>query len=876
MNSSMFVSCAVVSVLTLAANAGGVTSWNTGVSGVWNFGPNWSSGLEPTSVDDVLISVPGIYTVSTGSAEQAGTITISNADATLSVLNAHNMDVFGDVVNDGTVGINLLGSGSATGFDFENNATLSGTGEFVLNATGVRARIRTGAGMSLTQSLGHTIRGVGQIEADLTNNGLVSADVAGSELLLNVNDKVNNNAMRAIGGGILDVNGITLTQGAGGVLRADGVGSQVQITSSSVVGGAFETSGGGKITNTTSSTITSVTNRGDFEVPNATTLDVSTALTNDGTILVNQTGGGSATGIDFIDMSILDGDGEMVLSAADSRARVRTDATMVMTHGSDHTIRGFGQIEANMINNGLISADVDTRLLRLNVNNKVNNSVMQAIGGGTLDITGVTITQGVSGDLIANGVDSVIEFHSGTVVGGDLITINSGLINVVSSGTLSGVELMGVLHVQNAATLNIASTNSSSGTIVVNPTSGGSATSLDVQASSSFEGNGSVHLASLASRARLRTLNGAVATNGAGHTIFGTGQIEASLINNGVVESSTMGDSLLLHIEDKLNNATIRATNGAEVDVSGVTIAQSALGIMSAQGVGSVLKLRTCLIDGGEMTTSGGGIINVTSVSELSNVNMTGSLEIPNASRLNISAGTLNNGTIVVNPTSGGSATSLRWESNFSLEGTGSIVLNASATRARLLGGPNTTQATLGAGQRLSGIGLVSVNLVHHGTIAPGLSVGTINANSPVAMSDTSNFEVEVNTTTADLFDSNSSVAIDGTLDVLFVDGFSPTGYWVRTIVEGSSITGKFDAVNVPAAPSGFVTRVINTGTKLLVGQTCPSDQNLDGTLNFFDVSVFLAAYANMDPSADLTGDGMFNFFDVSAFLANYSAGCSF
>jgi len=54
----------------------------------------------------------------------------------------------------------------------------------------------------------------------------------------------------------------------------------------------------------------------------------------------------------------------------------------------------------------------------------------------------------------------------------------------------------------------------------------------------------------------------------------------------------------------------------------------------------------------------------------------------------------------------------------------------------------------------------------------------------------------------------------------------------------------------------------------------CPADLTGDGSLNFFDVSAFLSAFAAMDPVGDFTGDGQFNFFDVSAFLAAFAAGC--
>ncbi len=54
----------------------------------------------------------------------------------------------------------------------------------------------------------------------------------------------------------------------------------------------------------------------------------------------------------------------------------------------------------------------------------------------------------------------------------------------------------------------------------------------------------------------------------------------------------------------------------------------------------------------------------------------------------------------------------------------------------------------------------------------------------------------------------------------------------------------------------------------------CPADLNGDATLNFFDISAFLGAFADQNPDADFTDDGQFNFFDVSAFLSAYTQGC--
>ena len=54
----------------------------------------------------------------------------------------------------------------------------------------------------------------------------------------------------------------------------------------------------------------------------------------------------------------------------------------------------------------------------------------------------------------------------------------------------------------------------------------------------------------------------------------------------------------------------------------------------------------------------------------------------------------------------------------------------------------------------------------------------------------------------------------------------------------------------------------------------CPGDINGDGTLDFFDVMLFLQLFSAQDPVADWNGDGVFDFFDVLGFLAAFSAGC--
>jgi len=84
---------------------------------------------------------------------------------------------------------------------------------------------------------------------------------------------------------------------------------------------------------------------------------------------------------------------------------------------------------------------------------------------------------------------------------------------------------------------------------------------------------------------------------------------------------------------------------------------------------------------------------------------------------------------------------------------------------------------------------------------------------------------------------------------------------------EGSSLIMGGSFLNAGGLSSSKVAAI-------LMEDTCLADINGDGLLNFFDISAFLGAFTNQDPSADFTGDGMFNFFDVSAFLNAFNAGC--
>ncbi len=121
---------------------------------------------------------------------------------------------------------------------------------------------------------------------------------------------------------------------------------------------------------------------------------------------------------------------------------------------------------------------------------------------------------------------------------------------------------------------------------------------------------------------------------------------------------------------------------------------------------------------------------------------------------------------------------------------------------------------------------------------------------------------------------SASNISLGGTLTVNLDDGYEPGFGSLWSIINGGTHTGEFATVNLPEPPLDLVYRVVYEADRAYIVLTCPADLTNDFTLNFFDISSFLEAFAAQDPIADFDGNGTFNFFDISAFLEAFAAGC--
>jgi fibronectin-binding autotransporter adhesin len=742
----------LVAVAGLAAASGAMAQdrvWN-GTTGDWSVASNWMPADVPdTAGEHARILAAGGYTVTANGNFTIGSLGMTNPTGALAIANSNRLNILSGIANDSTITVNATAGASQTLIQFLASQALTGGGAIVLNANAGNLDTAylyfNGGGEVLSQAAGHTIRGTGNIYVSLANAGTVDANVAGRTLAMLQTNKSNSNLMTATNGGVLVVNGIGLTQTGAGRLEANG--GTVRIFGSTIAGGAVLSTNGGITNVETASTFTDVAFSGPINVSNSSNLRLSGARTfNDGTITVNPTSGASQTLVQVLNSTSMEGSGEVVLNATagnlDTSYIYFNGGGEVLTHGESHTIRGTGRVYVNTVNNGLISADRMGRALHLISQPKTNNNVMQAVGGGFLDIT-VPITQGMDGLILAN--DGWVRMSSASVAGGSVTAQGvDGLIEVNGSTVdFNGVTLTGPLTVNNAAVLRTTSGFVNNGTITINTTSGASATALQSLASNTISGTGTIVLnASPNLDTAYLTYNGGgeVLTLGSGQTVRGTGRVYVNTTNNGVISADVSGRVINLLGTPKTNNNLMRAMNGGFLDITGIVVNQAPGATIL--GDASRVRMSGSVINNGMVTAQGsGGLIEVNgSTVDFNGVTLTGPLSVNNATSLRTSAGFVNNGTITINPTAGASVTNLQVLASTTIGGTGAIVLNASTNldTAYLYFNGGGEVLTLGGGQTVRGTGQVYVNTTNNGLISADVSgrvlalVGTNKTNNNV------------------------------------------------------------------------------------------------------------------------------------------------
>ncbi len=902
--------------------------WLNPVVGNWSDATKWTGGNVPDAMgESAVLGLSGAYTVTQNVAGltldaiditnvdavlnlggrsitllgaglfNAGTVTSNTGTGTISgpisngptgrinVNSSTALILDSDMVNDGVFTVNTTGGASTTTLTIQAPLTIGGSGSLVLNNSTNRAQVIASGSGALTNGASHTIRGFGQITAPMTNNGTVSATVAGQSLFLSLTDKTNNGLMRGAGG-TLDIVSIAITQGASGVIR--GEGTLATLSSSSISGGSIDSTGAGRIrTVAGTSVLSSVDSTADVEVASGTGLALSGGYTNDGTLLVNLSGGASTTSLRIDGPVTIDGTGTIRLNNTTSRGQIIAGTDGVLTLGAGQLVHGRGQISVGTTNNGIISADVAANELLLNSAAKENNGLMEA-AGGILGIVGITVTQGASGEVLADG--SEVQLSSSTIVGGEIASSGTGRVRTAGgTNVFSSVDSTADVEVNSGTTLALGGgLYTNNGSLTVNPTGGSSTTSLRIDGALTIDGTGEVRLGNTTVRAQIIAGVDGVLTLGAGQVVHGLGQITVPMTNNGLVSADFAGQALFLSGTNKTNHGMMESAGGT-LAITGITVTQSSTGDIVADE--SNVDIDRAAIIGGSIASSGAGRVRtILGTNVFTGVDSTAEVEVHSGTTLALGGGLYtNNGSLTVNPTGGSSTTSLRIDGALTIDGTGEIRLGNTSIRGEIIAGVDGS-LTLGPGQTLAGIGQVALPTTIQGAVAPGLSVGTLTVNAPgtlLTWSPGSSLEIEIDTLASfDRITSGSHTINGGTVDVSITGAYTPALFDTFTVIDGAAssvVTGRFDGVNGPALPSPWVWRAGYTATDVIVGVTCPSDVNADFIVDIVDFLDFLDSFGTCENQpapcgsvvdADYNGDTFVDILDFLDFFDAFGQGC--
>jgi hypothetical protein len=272
------------------------------------------------------------------------------------------LDVQGTLTNNGVVRVNPTMINSGTGLRFADGAVLAGSGRVVLEHVPSAASVSNiGGGMTMTHAAGHTIEGQGRIVAVMTNNGLINANVTGASMEILGTTKANNADMIADNGGRMNFITTEIGQAPTGVIRADGPGSIVDLSATSITGGTLEGVNGGLVRlSAGNATLDHVALRGETVVNGFRYLDIDQGTTLDGRITVNPTLNNAGTGVRFLSEFTLEGDGVIRLAHVNTASTIGGLAGVASAGlGAGIRVEGVGRLQIPLTVHGEIAPGLD-------------------------------------------------------------------------------------------------------------------------------------------------------------------------------------------------------------------------------------------------------------------------------------------------------------------------------------------------------------------------------------------------------------------------------------------------------------------------------------------------------------------------------------
>ena len=781
------------------------------------------------------------------------------------------IDTMNGLENNAVLTINNTSAAVVTTLQIKNSMQINGVGSVRLNGLNVRSQILTDPGATLTIPAGQLIGGWGRITADLVSMTDIDADTEPRDLQIFDCTIDNQGRLRGLNNGTLDIDGSVITQSSGGRIVADG--GSVRIATADITGGSIDSINGGNSVFDGSSDLTDVTFNGPTVLNPGLLLDLFGSFTNNGDFLVNPTAAATVTTLSVHDSMPIGGNGTVILNGINVRAQILTDPGVTLTLPASQTLRGYGRLTVDMINQSDIDADVGPRAIEVLNSSVTNQGRIRALNAGTIDIDGSTIDQNASALIVADG--GSVRISTSTITGGTIDTINGGDTVFDGATTIDAVTLDGDATLNPGLQLSVRTGLENNGVLLINPTAAATVTSLVIKDSMPLAGSGTVLLNGINVRAQILTDPGVTLTLPGTQFVRGYGRITADLVNLSDVDADASGKTLDVLNSTIDNQGRLRAINSATLDLDGSSVTQSPGGVIVADA-GSV-RFATTDITGGSIVTINAGDTVFDGSSSVEDLAIDGDSLVNPGVNLTLRGTVENNGTLTVNANNGAIVTNVTIDGAVSIAGTGEIALRGDNVRSQFT--PGTDAAlTQGTGHTISGIGRIGVPMTNHGTLAPGLSVGVLEANAPVTFTSTAELDVEVaGDNNADLLDSTSTFEAAGTLRVTFVDGFDPNSYWdAPVVIADAGVTGRFDTVVAPVpSDSRLIIRACYLPNEIRIGAICKPDINCDGQLNFFDISTFISLYNVQDPDADISAPfGVWNFFDIATYIGQYNTGC--
>jgi hypothetical protein len=797
----------------------------------------------------------------------------------------------------GTIAINDTSSTLDAYIQFLATCTATGGGEIFLAGSGNDSAIYTSAAVSLTLDPTFTIRGSGQVHAWLVNNGLVLASPSanGDGRLTLLSDVKTNNAVMAAGdGGVLEIYSTTVSQGPNGVILAE-AGGLVQFTGNpTVIGGTIDVAGDGVVERTPNGTmyLQDATLDGDLHLrEGGVILFTGASIVNNATLRVNNTSSTLDAYIQATTNCTLSGSGSLFLAGSGNDSMLLTSGGMTLTLAPGATIEGSGQVHAALRNLGLVRTrtgdHADGRLTLLS-DHKTNEADMVAGPGGVLEFYSVPVTQTGAGRILADG-GRVSFTGNPTIDGGVLESVNGGVLSREESGTLylARVTLESELFLRPTSVVLYTSDGFvNNGAVIVNDTTSSNDAFVQFTTNCTVTGSGPIHLAGSGNDSMLLTSGGATVTFDPGTSVTGSGEVHAAVVNKGTFRAfpGPNGDGRLRLLgNDKVNHGTMVAETGGVLDLYSSVLSQGPTGLLLADSGTVEFNGNPTLAGGTVDTANGGRVVRAgNGTLYLGDITLEGDLEImPNGVVLMTGSTIENNASIIINDTTSSADGWLQFNTHGTIGGAGRVLLAGGGNDSMIWCSGGAT-GTFGPDQTIEGEGELHGTFFIHGTIAPGLPVGTIAGSGVLDLSETATLEIEANGDPGhhDRIARSGDIGLGGTLRFRFLDGFTPTVFPAvyPVVTTGTNrLTGEFQTLDLPQPiRPGSAVYVGSDSATLYVAFTCLADNAPPyGTLDLSDITGFIQAFLVQDPAADLAEPyGLFDLHDITAFAVSFTGGC--